>query len=97
MPAKKPKGQRQSGTNTGTDTGTDTKRLTISAVARRAGVSTQTVEYYILLDLLRPRRESKTRRRLFDSGDVARVKLIKRMNESGYPLREIRETWLKDK
>ena len=87
MPAKKPKGQSQS----------DTEKLTISTVARRAGVSTQTVEYYILLDLLRPRRDPGTRRRLFDDGDVQRVKLIKRMNESGYPLREIRETWLKDK
>ena len=87
MASKKPKRQSQSNSD----------RLTISTVARRAGVSTQTVEYYILVDLLRPRRDPKTRRRLFDNGDIERVKLIKRMNESGYPLREIRETWLKDK
>ncbi len=71
--------------------------LRISAVAQRAGVSKQTVEYYIMLGLLRPISDPKTRRRSFDEGDVRRVKLIRQLNQSGYPLREILEIWLRDK
>ena len=35
------------------------EKLRISAVARRAGVSTQTVEYYILLGLIHPQRDGE--------------------------------------
>ena len=73
------------------------EKLKISGVAERAGVSRQTVEYYIMLGLIEPAREPGTRRRLFDGSHVERVKLIRQLNQSGYALREIREIWLKDK
>ena len=71
--------------------------MKISAVAKQAGVSTQTVEYYILLGLLQPVRSADTGRRLFDSSHIQRIRLIRQLNRSGYTLREIRETWLREK
>ncbi|NLF32686.1 MAG: MerR family transcriptional regulator [Planctomycetes bacterium] len=73
------------------------ERLRISTVAERAGVSRQTVEYYILLGLITPARDPRTRRRIFTEDHVRRVVLIRQLNQSGYPLREIREIWLRDK
>jgi DNA-binding transcriptional MerR regulator len=71
------------------------KPLKISAVAEQAGVSKQTVEYYILLGLIQPESDPVSRRRQFDQTHVRRVKLIKQLNKGGYTLREIRELWLK--
>ena len=71
--------------------------LKLAAVAQLAGVSRQTVEYYMLLGLLTTPRNPATRRRQFDHSHVRRIKLIKQLNDSGYTLREIRETWLKGK
>lgn len=72
-------------------------RLRISTVAERAGVSTQTVEYYIMLGLLKCRRAPKTRRRIFTEAHIKRIALIRELNRSGYTLGEIREIWLKNK
>lgn len=68
--------------------------LGISDVAKAADVSKQTIEYYILIGLLTPRR-SPTGRRAFDAADIRRIKLIRRLNQSGYTLAEIRQTFLK--
>ena len=68
--------------------------MRISQVAEAAGVSTQTVEYYILLGLVEPLRKPGKRRRLFDGGHVRRIRLIRQLNASGYTLRSIRETYL---
>ena len=70
--------------------------MRISAAAVAAGVSKQTVEYYILIGLVRPIRRGG-RGRFFDDALVARIRLIRRLNESGYTLRAIRETYLRDR
>ncbi|HOF17716.1 MAG TPA: MerR family transcriptional regulator [Phycisphaerae bacterium] len=70
--------------------------MRISAAAAAAGVSKQTVEYYILIGLVRPIRRGD-RGRFFDNALVARIRLIRRLNESGYTLRAIRETYLRDR
>ena len=72
-------------------------KLKVSKAAELAGVSKQTVEYYILLGLLRPQLQPGSRRRGFDESHVQRIKLIKRLNESGYTLREIKDMWLRNK
>lgn len=72
------------------------KFMKISQAAQAAGVSRQTVEYYILVGLIRPLR-SDTGRRQFDTRLVRRIKLIRRLNRSGYTLRSIRETYLQGK
>ena len=66
----------------------------IAEAARAAGVSKQTIEYYIMLGMVTPIRKAKTRGRVFDAELVRRIRLIRQLNESGYTLRAIRETFL---
>ena len=69
--------------------------MRISQVAKAAGVSAQTVEYYIMLGLLEPVRSSGRRGRFFHAEHVKRIRLIRQLNASGYTLRAIRETYLR--
>ena len=71
------------------------KLLRISAAARAGRVSTQTVEYYIMLGLIKPIRPEGSGPRYFDDALVRRIRLIRRLNESGYTLRAIRQTYLR--
>ncbi|NQU75453.1 MAG: MerR family transcriptional regulator [Planctomycetes bacterium] len=71
--------------------------LKISEVADRAKVSKQTVEYYVMLGLIQPQRNTQTGRRGFDDSHVKLIRLIRQLNRSGYTLREIRDIWLKKK
>lgn len=71
------------------------KLMKISQAAEAAGVSKQTVEYYIMLGLIEPISPPGSRRRFFDDKLVKRIKLIHELNASGYTLREIRTTWMK--
>ena len=70
------------------------KLMSIGKAAKRAGVSTQSLQYYIMVGLVKPTSTSKTNRRMFDDKAVERIKLIKKLNKSGYPLRAIRELFL---
>ncbi|MBN1456494.1 MAG: MerR family transcriptional regulator [Sedimentisphaerales bacterium] len=70
------------------------KLLSIGTAAKQAGVSRQSLQYYLMLGLMEPTEVSSTGRRLFDKAAVERIKLIKKLNESGYPLRAIRELFL---
>lgn len=65
----------------------------IAEAARLAGVSKQTVEYYILVGLIAPIRRGRSRRRAFNRKHVRRIRLIRELNETGLPLREIRDTY----
>jgi DNA-binding transcriptional MerR regulator len=80
--------------NTLRDKPKSTHLIRISEAARLAGVSTQTVEYYILLGLVKPRRKPGRRGRYFDRALIRRIHLIHSLNQSGYTLRDIRETFL---
>jgi len=71
--------------------------MRISEAARAAGVSTQTVEYYVLIGLIDPIREAGRRARFFTLDHVRRIRLIRRLNASGYTLRAIRETYLRQR
>lgn len=71
------------------------KLLTLGQAAEAAGVSKQTIEYYVLLGLLEPIRQTGRRRRYFDAALVRRIRLIRQLNDSGYTLRAIRETYLR--
>lgn len=71
-----------------------TKLLTIGTASKLAGVSRQSLQYYIMVGLVEPADVSNTGRRLFDLESVKRVKLIKKLNKSGYPLRAIRELFI---
>jgi DNA-binding transcriptional MerR regulator len=47
-----------------------------------------------MLGLLEAPRVTQTGRRLFDARSVERIKLIRGLNKSGYPLRAIRDLFM---
>lgn len=71
--------------------------MRISAAARAAGVTRQTIEYYIMVGLIRPVRQPDRYGRFFDAKLVKRIRLIRKLNNTGYTLRDIREVYLKGK
>jgi len=68
--------------------------MSIGKAAKKAGVSRQSLQYYLMVGLLEPTEVTETGRRMFDGQAVERIKLIRKLNESGYPLRAIRELFL---
>ncbi len=73
------------------------KYFRIGKAAEAANVSRQSVQYYLLVGLLDPAKRSQSGQQLFDEASVERIKLIKKLNKSGYPLREIRDIFLKNR
>ena len=69
----------------------------IGPAAARAGVSRQTLQYYVMLGLIKPAGKSPSGQRLFDKKSISRIKLIRTLNRSGYTLRDIREIFLSRK
>ena len=72
------------------------KLMPIGIAAKKAGISRQSLQYYIMIGLLQPADITTTGRRLFDDKSIELIKLIKKLNNSGYTLREIREIFLQD-
>jgi DNA-binding transcriptional MerR regulator len=72
----------------------ENKLMAIGPAAKKAGISRQSLQYYLMVGLLEPFEITKTGRRLFDEKTVERIKLIKKLNDSGYPLRAIRELFM---
>jgi DNA-binding transcriptional MerR regulator len=65
--------------------------LAIGPAAKAAGVSRQTLQYYLMIGLMEPTQTSDTGRRLFDATAIKKIRLINELNLSGYPLRAIRD------
>jgi DNA-binding transcriptional MerR regulator len=70
------------------------KLISIGSAAKKAGISRQSLQYYLMVGLLEPTEITSTGRRLFDEKTIERIMLIKKLNDSGYPLRAIRELFL---
>jgi len=70
------------------------KLFPIGTAAKKAGVSRQSLQYYLMVGLLEPSEVTPSGRRLFDQKCIERIKLIKKLNDSGYPLRAIRELFM---
>jgi len=66
----------------------------IGTAAKKAGISRQSLQYYLMVGLLEPTEVTPTGRRMFDEKSIERIKLIRKLNNSGYPLRAIRELFL---
>jgi len=47
-----------------------------------------------MVGLLEPTEITPTGRRMFDDKCIERIRLIKKLNDSGYPLRAIRELFM---
>jgi len=74
--------------------GRKSKLIPIGTAAKKAGISRQSLQYYLMVGLLEPAEITPTGRRLFNEQGIERIKLIKKLNDSGYPLRAIRELFL---
>lgn len=70
------------------------KLLAIGPAAKLAGVSRQSMQYYLMVGLIAPTHTKDSGRRLFDVKTIEKVKLIKNLNQSGYPLRAIRDLFM---
>jgi len=66
-------------------------------LARETGLTRQALHQYVLAGLLVPADMTKGGQRLFDKDAVERVELIRKMAAIGYPLREFRDIFLKNK
>ena len=69
--------------------------IRIGQAAERAGVSKQTLQYYLMVGLLEATERTDGGQQYFDEKAVERISLIKSLNDSGYPLREIREIFIR--
>ncbi len=65
--------------------------LTISQLAKVAGVHVQTVRYYERCHLLKPLARSASRYRLYGTNEAQRLRFIKNAQALGFTLREIDE------
>ena len=70
------------------------KLIPVGAAAKKAGISRQSLQYYLMVGLLEPTQVTDTGRRMFDQKAIERIKLIRKLNGSGYPLRAIRELFM---
>ncbi len=71
-----------------------TELIAIGPAAKKAGISRQSLQYYLMVGLLEPTEVTQTGRRLFDRKAIERIRLIKKLNDTGYPLRAIRELFM---
>lgn len=78
-----------------TEEDADETLLPTTQAARAAGVSRQTLQYYLMVGLVEPTKRSSGGHQLFDEVTIERIRLIKMMNDSGYSLRDIREIFLR--
>jgi len=62
--------------------------------ARRGGVTPAQLQYYCYMQVVEPARLSPSGQRLFDTRAVRRIRMVKMLNDGGYPLREIREIFM---
>ena len=60
--------------------------LTVSQVARLAGVSVRTLHHYDELGLLRPSGRSQAGYRLYEQADLQRLQQVLFFKELGFPL-----------
>lgn len=72
----------------------ESRLVPIGKAAKKAGVSRQSLQYYLMVGLLEPTEVTSSGRRLFDYKCIERIKIIKELNKSGYPLRAIRELFM---
>ena len=65
--------------------------LTISQLAKRGDVNIQTVRYYERQGLLAPTSRTEAAYRIFSAESVRRIRFIKRAQELGFSLNEIKD------
>ncbi|MGC8550763.1 MAG: MerR family DNA-binding protein [Acidobacteriaceae bacterium] len=66
-------------------------RLTVGRLARHAGVNLETVRYYERQGLVSPAARTESGYRIYQQEAVRRIRFIKRAQELGFSLHEIKE------
>jgi len=72
----------------------DKELMPTGAAAKKAGISRQSLQYYLMIGVVKPTRVTPTGRRLFDDRAVRQIRLVRELNRTGYPLRAIRELFM---
>ena len=70
------------------------KMMSVGEAAKKAGISRQSLQYYLMMGVVSATEISPSGRRLFDDSAITVIRLVKKLNESGYPLRAIRELFV---
>ena len=65
-------------------------------VLKATGITHQILYRYITLGLIEEAKTTGTGQRLFDGRTIAAIRLIQRLNQSGYTLRDIKEIFFKE-
>jgi DNA-binding transcriptional MerR regulator len=68
--------------------------MTVGQAAEKAGISRQSLQYYLMMGVVKATCVTASGRRLFDETAITTIRLVRQMNESGYPLRAIRELFV---
>ncbi len=66
-------------------------RMTVSELAKRAGVTPDVVRHYVRIGLLQPERDEHNGYKLFSEQDVNRIRFVRRAKQLGYTLKEIKQ------
>jgi DNA-binding transcriptional MerR regulator len=69
----------------------DARNLTIAQMAAATGVSAHTLRYYERTELIHPVARNSGRQRRYSTADVAWVKFLLRLRETGMPIAQMRE------
>ena len=75
----------------------DGKVLKTRDVLKATGITHQILYRYITLGLIEEERVTDTGQRFFHPRTVAAIRLIQRLNGTGYTLRDIRDIFFKEK
>jgi DNA-binding transcriptional MerR regulator len=73
------------------------KLLKAGELARRTGLTRQSLHQYVLLGLLQPVEMTQGGQRLFTAEAEERIALIRNLLASGYTLRDVRDIFFKEK
>jgi MerR family Zn(II)-responsive transcriptional regulator of zntA len=65
--------------------------VTVTVLARRAGVTPDAVRHYVRIGLLKPERDPRNGYKRFTDADVRRLRFIRQAKSLGYTLPEIAE------
>ena len=68
-----------------------TSSMTRGLLARHAGIGVETVRYYESIGLLDEPRRTQAGYRLYEEGDLSRLRFIRRAKQLGFSLNDIRE------
>lgn len=66
----------------------------LGEAARRAGTTTNQLQYYLMVQAVGTATRSPAGQRLFDGQAIKHIQIVKLANDLGYPLREVRDVFM---